>query len=183
MIQVRHKKRMGIESLSFYHPSLLCWLDQMLAVTELSQHLVSSSKTVRPIISRGAQCIGHVKKMWSAVCSLAPHSHFAEEARPHLCMDEPKRPMPIRRRLSLTQAVRVKLIPIGLELNLEMWTPSVDNLLEYSVSHVKFIHWAARMPNSDKLRNSFRAAGTNGCPDFSLSLLAACDPFSWPCRM
>ena len=50
MIQVRHKKRMGTESLSFYHPSLLCCPDQMLAVTELSQHLVSSSKTVRPLI-------------------------------------------------------------------------------------------------------------------------------------
>ena len=42
MIQVRHKKRMGTgtEDLSFYHSSLLCCLDQMLAVTELSQHLV-----------------------------------------------------------------------------------------------------------------------------------------------
>ena len=30
--------------------------------------------------------------MWSAVCSLAPRSEFAEEARPHLCVDEPKRP-------------------------------------------------------------------------------------------
>ena len=39
------------------------------------------------------------------------------------------------------------------------------------------------MPNSDKLCNSFRAAGANGCLDFSLSLLAACSLFSWPCRM
>ena len=91
MIQVRRKKRMGTEGLSFYHPSLLCCLDQMLAVMELSQHLVSSSKIVRPIIPRGARCMGHVKIMWPAVCSLAPHSHFAEEARPHLCMDETKR--------------------------------------------------------------------------------------------
>ena len=58
---------------------------------------------------------GNVKIMWSAVCSLAPHSHFAEESRPHLCMDETKRPMPVGRRLSLTQAVVVKLIPMGLE--------------------------------------------------------------------
>ena len=63
---------------------------------------------------------GHVKIMWFAVCSLAPHSHFAEEARPHLCMDEPKRPTLVRRRLSLTQAVLIKLIPIGLVLTLEM---------------------------------------------------------------
>ena len=62
----------------------------------------------------------HVKIMWSAVCSQAPHSHFAEEAKPHLCMHEPKRPTPVRRRLSLTQAVLVKLIPMALLLTLEM---------------------------------------------------------------
>ena len=117
--------------------------------------------------------------MWSAVCSLAPHSHFAEDARRHLCMDEPKSPKPVCRRLSLTQAVLVKFIPIGLMLTLGMLTPSADILLEYSVSHLKFMHWAARMPNSDKLCNSFRAARANGCLDFSLSLLAV----SWPCRM
>ena len=65
MIQVRHKKRMGTKGLSFYHINLLCFLDQMLAVMELNQHLVSSSKTVRPIISGGAQCMAHVKIMWS----------------------------------------------------------------------------------------------------------------------
>ena len=64
--------------------------------------------------------MGHVKIMWSAVCSLAPYSHFAEEARPHLCMDEPKRPMPVRRRLSLTQAVLVQIILIDLVLTLGM---------------------------------------------------------------
>ena len=62
--------------------------------------------------------MGHVKIMWSAVCSPAPHSHFAEEARPYLCVDEPKRSTPVRRQLSLTQAVLVKLIPIGLVLTL-----------------------------------------------------------------
>ena len=58
--------------------------------------------------------MGDVKIMWSAVCSLAPHSHFAEEARPHQCIDKPKRPTPVRKRLSLTQTVLVKLNPIGL---------------------------------------------------------------------
>ena len=86
----------GTEALLFYHPSLLCCRDQMLEVTELSQHLVMSSKTVRPIISRCARCMGHVKITWSAVFSLAPHSHFTEEERPHLCMDEPKRPCQVR---------------------------------------------------------------------------------------
>ena len=84
--------------------------------------------------------MGHVQIMWSAVCSLAPHSHSAKEARPHLCMDEPKRPTPVRRRLSLTQAVLVKLIPISLVLALKMQARSVDMILEYSVSHVKFVH-------------------------------------------
>ena len=51
------------------------------------------------------------------------------------------------------------------------------------MSHAKFVLWAAQMPNLDKLCNSFRAAGTNGCLDFNLSLLAACDSVSWPCRM
>ena len=100
--------------------NLLCCLDQMLAVIELSQHLVLSSKTVRLIIPRGARCMEHVKRMWSAVCSLAPNSQFAEEARPHLCMDEPKRPTPVRWRLSLTQAVLVRLIPMGLVLTQRM---------------------------------------------------------------
>ena len=90
-------------------------------------------------------------------------------------MDEPKHPTPVRRQLSLTQAVLVKLIPIGLVLNLGMLTSSADVLLEYSVSHINFVHWAVRMPNSDKLCNNFRAARTNGCLDFSLSLLAVFD--------
>ena len=82
MIQVRHNKRMGTEDLSVYHPNLLWCLDQMLAVIKLSQHIVSSSKTVRPIIPLSAQCVVHFKIMWSAVCSLAPHSHFALQRCP-----------------------------------------------------------------------------------------------------
>ena len=37
-----------------------------------------------------------------------------------LCMDEPKRPTPVRRRLSVAQAVLVKLIPMGFVLTLGM---------------------------------------------------------------
>ena len=79
----------------------------MLAVLLLSQHRVSSSKTVRPRAPCGARCIGHAVSTWSAVCSEAPHSHFGEGARPHLCMDQWNCPTPVRRRLSLTQAARV----------------------------------------------------------------------------
>ena len=39
------------------------------------------------------------------------------------------------------------------------------------------------MPDSDKLCNSFRAAGTNGRLDFSLSLLAARGSVACPCRI
>ena len=116
--QTRQKD--GDRGFILLHLNRMCCPDQMLAVMELSQHRVSSSKTVRPVILRGARCRGHVKIMWSAVYSLAPHSHFAEGAKPHLCMDEAKPPMPIRRRLSLTQAVLIKPIPMGLVLTLGM---------------------------------------------------------------
>ena len=68
--------RTGAEGLSFYYPRLLHCLDQMLAVMLLSQHRVSSSKTVRPRASCGARCMGHIVSTWSAVCSEAPHSQF-----------------------------------------------------------------------------------------------------------
>ena len=65
--------RTGAEGLSFYYPRLLHCLNQMLAVMPLSQHRVSSSKTVRPRAPCGTRCIGHVVSTWSAVCSEAPH--------------------------------------------------------------------------------------------------------------
>ena len=108
--------RTGTEDLSFYYPRLLHCLNQILAVVSLSQHRVSSSKTVRPRAPCGARCIGHAVSTWSAVCSEAPHSQFGEEARPYLCMDEWNRPTSVRRRLSLTQAARGKPIPTGLAL-------------------------------------------------------------------
>ena len=52
--------RTGAEGLSFYYPRLLHCLNQMLAVVLLSQHRISSSKTVRPRAPCGARCIGHV---------------------------------------------------------------------------------------------------------------------------
>ena len=97
--------RTGAEGLSFYYPRLLHCLNQMLAVMSLSQHRVSSSKTVRPRTPCGARCIGHAVSIWSAVCSEAPHLQFGG-ARSHLCMDEWNRPTPVRRWLSLTQAAR-----------------------------------------------------------------------------
>ena len=107
--------RTGAESLSFYYPRLLHCLNQMLAVMLLSQHRVSSFKTVRPRAPCGARCIGHAVKTWSAVCSEAPHSQFGEGAKPHLYMDEWNCSAPVRRRLSLTQAARGKPIPTNID--------------------------------------------------------------------
>ena len=106
--------RTGAEGLSFYYPRMLHCLNQMLAVVLLSQHRVSSSKTVRPRAPCGARCIGHAVSTWSAVCSEMPRSQFGEGERPHLCIDEWNRPTPVRRRLSLTQAARGKPNPTGL---------------------------------------------------------------------
>ena len=52
----------------------------MLAVMLLSQHRVSSFKTVRPCAPCGARCIGHAIRTWSAVCLAAPHLRFGEGA-------------------------------------------------------------------------------------------------------
>ena len=128
--------RTGAEGLSFYYPRLLYCLDQMLAVMSLSQHRVSSFKTVRPRAPCGARCIGHAVSTWSAVCSEAPHSQFGEGARPHLCMDKWNRPTPVRRRLSLTQAARSKPIPTGLALVSGTKARSLEAFLQYSVFHL-----------------------------------------------
>ena len=88
------ENRTGAEGLSFYHPRLLHCLNQMLAVVLLSQHQISSSKTVRPRAPCGARCIGHAVRTWSAVCSEAAQSQFGEGARPRLYMDKWNRPTP-----------------------------------------------------------------------------------------
>ena len=111
----------------------------------------------------------------SAVYSLAPHSQFVRGARPHLYMDEQKRPAPERRLLSLAQAALGRLIPKGLVLALGMKAWSDDALAEYSMSRFVFVHWAARMSISEKLSSNFRAAGTNERLDFNLSLHTSCE--------
>ena len=74
----------GHRGLSFCHPNLLCRLDQMLTVMELSQHLVSSLKTVKPIIPRGTRCMGHLKIMCSTVCLPAP-TRISLKGRDTIC--------------------------------------------------------------------------------------------------
>ena len=126
----------GAEGLSFYYPRLLHCLDQMLAVMSLSQHRVSSSKTVRPRAPCGARCIGHAVSTWSAVCSRVSHSQFGEGPRPHLCMDKWNCPTPVSRRLSLTQAAWGKPIPTGLAPVLGTKARSLEAFSQYSVFHL-----------------------------------------------
>ena len=128
--------RTGAEGLSFYYPRMLYCHDQMLAVMFLSQHRVSSSKTIRARAPCGARCIKHAVRTWSAVCSEAPHSQFGEEARAHQCMDEWNRPTSVRRRLSLTQAARGKPIPTGLVPIPGTKTRSQEEFLQYSAFHL-----------------------------------------------
>ena len=125
--------RTGAKGLSFYYPRLLHCLNQMLAVMLLSQHRVSSSKTVRPCAPCGARCIAHTVSTWSMVCSEAPHLQFGEGVRPHLCMDKWNRPTPVHRQLSLTQAAQGKPIPTGLAPvpGTKAW--SLETFSQYSV--------------------------------------------------
>ena len=123
----------GAEGLYFYYPRLLNCLNQMLVVVLLSQHRVSTFKTVRPRAPCGAGFIRHVVRTWSAVCSEAPHSQFGEGTRPHLCMNEWNRPTPVRRRLYLSQAAWGKPIPTGLAPVRGTKALIVEAPLQYSV--------------------------------------------------
>ena len=72
----------------FQNDGLLLLIEgKTLTVMVLSQHRVSSSKTVRPVTPLGARCMEHVGITWSAVCSVAPHSQFGEGARSQLYVD------------------------------------------------------------------------------------------------
>ena len=158
--------RTGAEGLSFYYPRLLYCLNQMPAVMLLSQHRVSSSKTVRPCASCGARCIGHAVSTWSAVCSEAPHSQFGEGARPHLCMDKWNRPTPVHRRLSLTQAARGKPIPTGLAPVKSTEPESIFTVLRFPfVIHL----FRSADAKSGKVVQRFRAPDTNGRLDLNLT--------------
>ena len=155
----------------------------MLVVVLLSQHRVSSSKTVRPRAPCCDRCIGHVVSTWSAVCSEAPHSQFGEGARPHLCMDEWNRPTPVRRRLSLTQAAWAKPIPTGLAPIPGTKTRSLEAFSQYSVFHLWFVYLEAQMPSLARLSKRFRAAGTNGRLDLSLTWRVSEDPLKRPYKI
>jgi len=76
-----------------------------------SHSIVSSSRTARPCSPWGGRWIGHWRTTWLTVCFSAPHSQAAEEAIPHFYRQERKRPTPVWRRLSRTQALLGRSIP------------------------------------------------------------------------
>ena len=127
--------------------------------------------------------IGHAVSTWSAVCSEAPHSQFNEGARPHLCMDEWNRPTPVHRRLSLTQDVRGKPMPTSLAPVPCTKARSLEAFSQFSVFDLWFVHSEVRMPSLARLSKRFRAAGTNGCLDLSLTWRVSEDPLKRPYKI
>ena len=73
---------------------LLAYVSQISRPVEASQALVSSSRLTIPSLPDGGRCCGQTSKMWSTVCSGAPHSQTEESLRPHFSMDELNRPTP-----------------------------------------------------------------------------------------
>ena len=71
---------------------LLAYVSQISRPVEASQALVSSSRLTIPSLPNGGRCCGQTSKMWSTVCSGAPHSQTEESLRPHFSMDELNRP-------------------------------------------------------------------------------------------
>jgi len=128
-----------------------------------SDSVVSSSRTVRPCSPWGGRWVGHWRATWSTVCSSAPHSQAAEEAIPHLYKQEQKRPTPVRKRLSRTQALLARVIP-------RRWVPvsgmKMRSLVGLS-AHSAFHWWSAQRAARTKLLSDKLmpccAAGTNGC--------------------
>ena len=80
-LQVKHKQDWG-RGFILLLPQIAALPDQMLVVVLLSQHRVSSSKTVRPRAPCGDRCTWQAVSTWSAVCSEALHSQSVKERDP-----------------------------------------------------------------------------------------------------
>ena len=98
-------------------------------------------------------------------------------------MDEWNRPTPVRRRLSLTQAARGKPISTGLTLVPGTKARSLEAFSQYFVFHLWFVHSEARMQNLARLPKRFRAAGTNGRLDLSLTWRVSEGPLKRPYKI
>ena len=60
---------------------LLAYVSEISRPVEASQALVSSSRLTIPSLPDGGRCCGQTSKMWSTVCSGAPHSQTEESLR------------------------------------------------------------------------------------------------------
>ena len=153
---------LGLRIYPFYYPRLLHCLDQMLAMMLKSQHRVLLSKTVRPCAPCGPQCIGHAIRTWSAVCSVVPHLHFGERAKPHLCMDEWN---------TSPQAVELNPSCLGQACPNRLGTgPGQKNTESGRIFIVLCIPFmVCPLKSTDAKSKRFCTAGTNGHLDFNLS--------------
>jgi len=154
------------------------WLHEI-SVQVLSSHLVASSPgTVRPCSPWGGRWIGHWRTTWQTVCSSAPHSQATEETIPNLYKQERKRPTPVRRRLSRTQALLWRVIP-------GRWVPvsrmRMRSFMVLSV-HTAFHWWSAyfavRFLSLSDEQMICCAASTNGCLDLRRRAFALDRPVS-----
>ena len=131
-------------------------------------HLAKVSFAVsRPQIRFRWRYMGHDVIIWCAVCSSAPHSQDAVEAMPHFCIDDRKRPTPVRRRLSRTQAV------LGSPITGRRTSTSSKNECKQEVFsrhpmlHLLSAHLTTLVPSSLASLSNSRAAGTKGCVELS----------------
>ena len=128
-------------------------------------HPAKFSLTVsRPRIPFGWRYMGQDVIIWSAVCSTAPHSQDAVEAMPHLCINDRKRPTPVRRRFSRTQAGLGSPIPGG-----RASTSSKNECRREVPSLLSMLHPSCCTGAQFACisEHSSRAAGTKGCHDLS----------------
>jgi len=86
----------------------LAALDLAADVKQTFDYLIAQNRQAVQFMRRGWP---FWRTTWSTVCSFAPHSQAAELAIPHLYKQERKRPTPVRRRLSRTQAVLGRFAP------------------------------------------------------------------------
>ena len=126
-------------------------------------HLANLSFTVsRPRIPFGWRYMGQDVITWSTVCSSAPHSQDAVEAMPHLCINDRKKPTPVWRRFSRTQAGLVSPIPGGRAFTSSKNECRRKVLSRHSMLHLWSAYLAALVPSSLASLSS-----SKGCLDLS----------------
>ena len=112
-------RRLVVDCISFPYPvSLLLAYETCCYTTSRScrnQSTVSGHRLVRSVGEpKGGPSLVHSDRMWSAVCSGAPHRQAAEGRRPQRYMLAPKRPTPVWRWFKVTHSLRGRSAPGGM---------------------------------------------------------------------